>query len=116
LTLAATELDAAHEHLDAFSGVPRLEALADEVALRLEEARAGAPIPVEPPTLAELAVLRLLATDLSQREIGSELFLSVNTVKTHTRHLYGKLGVGSRTEAVRRASALGLIGSDDSPG
>jgi LuxR family maltose regulon positive regulatory protein len=116
LTLAATELDAAHEHLDAFSGVARLGGLAEEVGLRLDEARAGAPTPIEPPTLAELAVLRLLASDLSQREIGSELFLSVNTIKTHTRHLYGKLGVRSRTEAVRRASLLGLIGSGDSPG
>jgi ATP/maltotriose-dependent transcriptional regulator MalT len=116
LTLAATDLDAAREHLDAFAGVARLEGLAHEVELRLEEARADAPASIESPTLAELAVLRLLATDLSQREIGSELFLSMNTIKTHTRHLYGKLGVRSRTEAVRRASLLGLIGSGDSPG
>jgi len=116
LTLAATELEAAREHLDAFSGAARLEGLAHEVGRRLDDARADAPKPVEPPTLAELAVLRLLATDLSQREIGSELFLSMNTIKTHTRHLYGKLGVRSREEAVRRASVLGLIGSGNSPG
>lgn len=83
---------------------------------QLDEAHVGSPKPVEPPSPAELAVLRLLATDLSQREIGSELFLSMNTVNTHTRHLYGKLGVGSREEAVRRANFLGLIGSADSPG
>jgi len=77
---------------------------------------AGSPKSVEPPTLAELAVLRLLATDLSRREIGSELFLSMNTIKTHTRHLYGKLGVSSREEAVRQASMLGLLGSGESPG
>jgi DNA-binding CsgD family transcriptional regulator len=116
LTLAETELGAAREHLDAFSGVARLEGLVGEVELRLEEARADAPTAVEPPTLAELAVLRLLATDLSQREIGSELYLSMNTIKTHTRHLYEKLGVRSREDAVHRASVLGLIGSGDSPG
>ena len=60
-------------------------------------------------------MLRLLATDLSQREIGAELFLSLNTVKTHTRSLYRKLGVASREEAVARATALGLL-DGDSPG
>jgi len=116
LTLAETELEAAREQLDAIAHVSRLVRLADEVEHQLEDARAGSPKPVEPPTPAELAVLRLLATDLSQREIGSELFLSMNTIKTHTRHLYGKLGVRSRDEAVRRASVLGLIGQGDSPG
>jgi LuxR family maltose regulon positive regulatory protein len=116
LTLAASELDAAREQLDAFTDVGRLEALAVEVRRQLDEARAGSEKAVEPPTPAELAVLRLLATDLSQREIGSELFLSMNTVKTHSRNLYGKLGVRSRAAAVRQANALGLIGDSDSPG
>ena len=88
---------------------------ADDVERRIDEARAGSPKAVEPPSPAELAVLRLLATDLTQREIGSELFLSMNTVKTHTRNLYGKLGVSSREEAVHQANVLGLIVSDDSP-
>jgi LuxR family transcriptional regulator, maltose regulon positive regulatory protein len=116
LTLAASELEAAREHLDAIGGLTRLAGLAADVERQLEEARAGSPKPVEPPSLAELAVLRLLATDLSQREIGNELFLSMNTVKTHTRKLYGKLGVSTREEAVRRANTLGLIGIADSPG
>jgi len=116
LTLAATELAAAREQLDALGDVARLMALADDVELQLAEAHAGSPKTVEPPTVAELAVLRLLATDLSQREIGNELFLSMNTIKTHTRHLYGKLGASSREEAVRRANALGLIEAGDSPG
>ena len=57
----------------------------------------------------ELRVLRLLAGDLSQREIGRELYLSVNTVKSHTRAIYTKLDVASRPAAVDRARALGLI-------
>jgi LuxR family maltose regulon positive regulatory protein len=57
----------------------------------------------------ELRVLRLLASDLSQREISRELYLSVNTVKTHTRHIFTKLDVTSRREAVGRARTIGLI-------
>jgi len=87
----------------------RLGRLVRDVELQLDEAHAGSPKAIEPPTPAELAVLRLLATDLSQREIGGELFLSMNTVKTHARNIYGKLGVSSREDAVRRANALGLI-------
>ena len=57
----------------------------------------------------ELAVLRLLSSPLSQREIGQELVLSVNTVKTHTRHIYAKLHAGTREQAVGRARELGLL-------
>jgi LuxR family maltose regulon positive regulatory protein len=60
-------------------------------------------------TEAELRVLRLMASDLSQREMGRELYLSVNTIKTHTRTIYGKLGATSRRDAVARARALDLI-------
>jgi LuxR family maltose regulon positive regulatory protein len=55
---------------------------------------------------AERRILRLLTGDLSLREIGRELFLSQNTVKTHTRSIYRKLGVSSRAEARRAAAAL----------
>ena len=48
---------------------------------------------------------------LTAREIARELYLSVNTVKTHQRHLYQKLGACSRTEAVGQARALGLLAS-----
>jgi LuxR family transcriptional regulator, maltose regulon positive regulatory protein len=57
----------------------------------------------------EAAILRLLPTELSLREIGEQLFLSVNTVKTHTRAIYRKLGVSSRAKAVERAGALKLL-------
>jgi LuxR family maltose regulon positive regulatory protein len=68
------------------------------------------------PSTAELSVLQLLAGDLTQREIGAELYLSLNTVKTHTRAIYRKLGTTSRAGAVSRATALGLLDERDSPG
>jgi LuxR family maltose regulon positive regulatory protein len=58
---------------------------------------------------AELSVLRLLCSELSQRGIASELQLSFNTIKTHTRNIYRKLGVADRAEAISRARELGLI-------
>ena len=58
---------------------------------------------------AERRVLRYLPTNLTAREIADELFVSVNTVKTHMRHIYAKLGVHRRTEAVDRARELGLL-------
>jgi LuxR family maltose regulon positive regulatory protein len=90
--------------------------MADEVASVLEEARAAIiPDSVRAPiSPAELEVLRLLATDLSQRQIGEKLFLSLNTVKTHVTSVYRKLGVSSREEANARAAALGLLDADAS--
>lgn len=70
--------------------------------------QASQPLP-EPLTERETRVLRLLATDLSRREIGNELYVSVNTVKTHVKHLYAKLDVGTRRQAIERARALGLL-------
>jgi LuxR family maltose regulon positive regulatory protein len=57
----------------------------------------------------ELAVLRLLSSRLSLREIGTELFVSYNTVKTHARGIYRKLSASTRAEAVARARQLGLL-------
>jgi LuxR family maltose regulon positive regulatory protein len=59
----------------------------------------------------ELEVLQLVAEGLTNPEIASRLFLSLNTVKAHTRNIYGKLGVHNRTQAVARARALGLLPS-----
>jgi LuxR family maltose regulon positive regulatory protein len=64
---------------------------------------------VEELTAKEQEVLRLLATRLSRREIGQRLYVSLNTVKTHQRALYRKLGVESRNGAVVRARELGLL-------
>jgi len=60
-------------------------------------------------TAKEHEVLRLLATRLSRREIGQRLYVSLNTVKTHQRALYRKLGVEDRAAAVARARELGLL-------
>lgn len=57
----------------------------------------------------ELEVLRLLPSSLSQREIAAELYVSFNTIRTHTRVIFEKLGVTSRGDAVARARELGLI-------
>jgi LuxR family maltose regulon positive regulatory protein len=62
----------------------------------------------EPLTEREAAVLRLLAGTLSLREIGNELYVSANTVKTHTQAIYRKLGVSTRQEAVAQGKRLGL--------
>jgi LuxR family transcriptional regulator, maltose regulon positive regulatory protein len=68
-----------------------------------------APTLVEPMSESELRVLRFLPTNLSAPEIGRELFVSVNTVKTHMRHIYAKLGAHTRTEVVEAARGLGLL-------
>lgn len=58
---------------------------------------------------SELRVLRYLATNLTAPQIGSELCLSVNTIKTHIREIYAKLGAHNRSEAVDRARRFGLL-------
>ena len=63
----------------------------------------------EPLSQAEARVLRFLQTSLSAAEIARELYVSVNTVRTHMRHLYDKLGAHRRLEALDRAPALGLL-------
>jgi LuxR family transcriptional regulator, maltose regulon positive regulatory protein len=63
----------------------------------------------QPLSRSEVRLLRYLPTNLSGPEIARELYLSANTVKTHMRHLYEKLDVHGRREAVERAHALGLL-------
>jgi len=103
-------------------GDPDAAALVAELAGLLGEAPlpASAPAPApagplpwpaepEPLTVSETRVLRYLPTHMGTPEIAAELFLSANTVKTHLRHLYRKLGAHSRREAVQRARAIGLL-------
>jgi len=64
--------------------------------------------PLEPLTEREVTVLRLLRGTLSLREIGHELHLSPNTIKTHTRVIYRKLGVSTRRQAVEQGHRAGI--------
>jgi len=54
-------------------------------------------------------VLELIAEGLSRQEIATRLVLSMNTVKTHARNIYGKLGVNNQMQAAGKARALGLL-------
>ena len=77
--------------------------------VRRIEALPQAALP-EPLTGSETRVLRYLATTrLAGPEIARELSVSVNTVRTHMRHIYAKLGAHQRSEAVERARALSLL-------
>ena len=60
-------------------------------------------------TDAEARVLRYLPTNLTAGEIANELYVSVNTIKTHMRHIYAKIGAHRRSDAVARAHSLGML-------
>ena len=75
----------------------------------LTEPPAGPRPLTEPLSGSELRVLRYLPTNLTAPEIARELSVSRNTVKTHLRNLYAKLGTHRRAEAVTRARGLGLL-------
>jgi LuxR family maltose regulon positive regulatory protein len=64
---------------------------------------------IEPLSERELDVLRLLATGMSNPEIGEELFIATSTVRSHLKNVYGKLNVHKRWDAVHRAEELGLL-------
>jgi LuxR family maltose regulon positive regulatory protein len=87
---------------------PRLQALRETLTTGVappDPHQAGL---VDPLSDRELDVLRLLRTDLSGPDIARELLVSLNTMRTHTKRIYTKLGVNNRREAVRRADELGL--------
>jgi LuxR family maltose regulon positive regulatory protein len=87
-------------------------ALAAEIAEALESTSCGgvrAEVMVEPLSPRERAVLRYLPTMMSNQEIAAELFVSVNTVKTHLKAIYRKLDVQDRRDAVRRARTMNLL-------
>jgi len=83
----------------------------DEAERRLRGRPALAPddAAVEELSSREMSVLRLLGTELSVAQIGDELYVSRNTVKTHVRGIYRKLGADGRAAAVARARELGLL-------
>ena len=93
------------DHTDRTLG--RLAALAcHELALAPTRRRTG---PIEQLTARELAVLRMLPLRMSNREMAAQLYISVNTLKTHIRAIYRKLDVPHRSAAVHRATALQLV-------
>jgi len=118
LAAATATLQEAHDTLGELEDGAFLLPLAAEVDAKVARAqsRADRGQLVERPSDAELAVLRLLTTELSLREIGGRLFLSPNTVRTHTRAIYRKLSVNSRSEAVARAEVLDLLEGAESSG
>lgn len=73
-----------------------------------QTAGSGRPL-IEPLSERELEVLRLLNTSLDTKEIAAELYVSVNTVRSHIKNIYGKLGVSRRMQAVERARELKLL-------
>jgi LuxR family maltose regulon positive regulatory protein len=102
--------------LEAFGSPDSEKTRAGDQQIRSDSKSAVAPalrptstLPVEPVTARELEVLRLLAAGASNAELARELVVEQSTVKTHLIHLYGKLGVHSRTQAVARARALQLL-------
>jgi LuxR family maltose regulon positive regulatory protein len=99
----------ARELIDRFADPGSLPALLEHARRTLGSAPRRRAEIVAPLTDRELAVLRLLATRLSSREIGRQLYVSVNTVRTHAQAVYRKLEVASRAEAVDKARQLGLI-------
>jgi LuxR family maltose regulon positive regulatory protein len=85
-----------------------------DAALEVRATRRGAPLspsggtPAEPLTAAETRVLKLLPTT-TYPQMAAALYISLNTVKTHLRSIYLKLGVSSRADAIARAVSLGLL-------
>jgi LuxR family maltose regulon positive regulatory protein len=91
----------------AFLG-PRLAALRESLTGGAAPPRPDQAGLVDPLSDRELDVLRLLRSDLSGPDIARELTVSLNTMRSHTKSIYSKLGVNNRREAVRRADELGL--------
>jgi LuxR family maltose regulon positive regulatory protein len=108
---AEATLRSAQEAIGELSDSGPVAELSDDVKRELDAAsgRASGGELLDPPSDAELAVLTLLATDLSTREIAERLFLSQNTIRSHTRALYRKLAVHTRADAIARATTLGLL-------
>jgi LuxR family transcriptional regulator, maltose regulon positive regulatory protein len=94
-------------------GTAHASLIAEIFSLLAGTARGPSPAAVQPPleplSETEIRVLRYLPTNLSTPEIANELYVSPNTVKTHIRHLYAKLGTHCRGETVARAGDLGLL-------
>jgi LuxR family maltose regulon positive regulatory protein len=101
-TIAGTTAEYARRLLSAFT-------VAEQEHADTLERQAPQTQLVEPLSARELEVLELIAEGLTNPEVASRLYLSLNTIKAHTRNIYGKLSVHSRTQAIARSRALGIL-------
>ena len=76
---------------------------------RIDAPNSTGPLLLKPLTDHERRILIFLANGVSNKEMASRLFVSENTIKFHLKHIYSKLGVGSRVQAVASARELGLV-------
>ena len=97
----------------AFSGADRIARFLHHAESARRPPSPDRPPPIEALSDRELQVARLLARGFANDEIASALYVSRNTVKSHLKNVYGKLGVGTRTEAVARILELGLLKGPD---
>jgi ATP/maltotriose-dependent transcriptional regulator MalT len=111
------QLDAARHHLgvgrklvEPMTSQQMLD-LADKVSGKLTKHTSQSQPLVEPLSVRELEVLKLIAHGLSNREISERLFVALDTVKGHNRNIFGKMGVRNRAQAVSKAISLGILPS-----
>jgi LuxR family maltose regulon positive regulatory protein len=109
------EILAAGERLThRLTGAPVLAGWVHEARRCADTVASAGPPPTDPLTAAELRVLRHLTSHLTFREIGALLYVSPHTIKSQAHAIYRKLGATSRSAAVERARALGLLGGTSS--
>ena len=113
MTDAAELLDGLPHHQTAHGALLTdiVSLLRDESASSIDRKRLAESEELSP---SELRVLRYLPTNLTRAEIASELYVSTNTVATHIRNIYSKLGVRDRSSAVRHARELRLLSTSRS--
>jgi LuxR family maltose regulon positive regulatory protein len=109
LPAARALVEQARELIERFADPGALQALLEQTEQTLASPTRRRVEAAAPLTERELAVLRLLPTRLWNREIASELYVSVNTVRSHVQAIYRKLQVSTRAEAVAQARELGLL-------
>jgi LuxR family maltose regulon positive regulatory protein len=109
LTGARTLMREADDILRRRPGLGAFARQAEDLHAELAHADGPAALGASALTAAELRLLPLLATHLSFPEIAAEMFVSRNTVKSHTNSIYRKLGTSSRSQAVSRLRELGLL-------
>ncbi|MGI9641301.1 MAG: LuxR C-terminal-related transcriptional regulator [Acidimicrobiia bacterium] len=124
-SLAVGESDRARGHIERAAQIGKRFADTGTMVATVGELRSRLPpivsneVATEPDASAftdrELEVLRLLPSGLTTRQIGEELFLSRNTIKTYLRRIYRVLEASSRSEAIERSRALGLLDDEEDP-